>query len=94
MENGVSIKQKPYGVMKMPKDWVSFMSPFIKVESAKLPESIFQTFILEQHMYIGWIPYDQSGKETFPEKSVNGNGYSMEDIVIDHVMILNEVDLK
>jgi hypothetical protein len=94
MENSVSIKQKPYGVMKMPKDWVSFMSPFIKVESAKLPESIFQTFILEQHMYIGWIPYDQSGKETFPEKSVNGNGYSMEDIVIDHVMILNEVDLK
>jgi hypothetical protein len=94
MEKRITIKQKSYGVMKVPNDWVAFMDSFINVESVKQPSSMFQSFNSEQHMYIGWIPYDQSGKETFPEKSVNGNGYSMKDIVIDHVMILNEIDLK
>jgi hypothetical protein len=94
MEKTITMKQKTYGVMKVPRDWVAFMDTFIKVESAKQPNSMFQSFIPEQHMYIGWIPYDQSGKETFPEKSVNGSGYPIEDVVIDHVMILNEIDLK
>lgn len=94
MEKSISIKQKPYGVMKLPKDWISFKDSFIKVESAKQPNTLFQSFFPEQHMYIGWIPYDQGGKETFPENSLNGNGYSIEDINIDHLMILNEVNLK
>jgi hypothetical protein len=94
MEKSISIKQKRYGVMELPKDWISFMDSYIKVESAKQPNSSFQSFIPEHQMYIGWIPYDHNGKVTFPERSLNGNGYSMEDVSIDHVMILNEVDLK
>jgi hypothetical protein len=94
MEKSISIKQKRYGVMELPKDWISFMDSFIKVESAKQPNSSFKSFIPEHHMYIGWIPYDHNGNVTFPERSLNGNGYSMEDVSIDHVMILNEADLK
>lgn len=94
MEKSIEMKQKSYGVMKIPKDWVGFMDSFIKVESAKQPDTMFQSFFPEHHLYIGWIPYDQNGKETFPEATVNGNGYSMEDVYIDDLMILNEVDLK
>jgi hypothetical protein len=64
------------------------------VNLTKQPDSMFQSFFSEQHMYIGWIPIDQNGKETFPESTVNGNGYSMEDVNIEHLMILNKADLK
>lgn len=94
MEKSITMEQKSYGVMKMPKNWAAFMGSFIKVESSKQPDTIFQSFFPEQHMYIGWIPFDQNGKETFPEATVNGSGYSIENVTIDHLMIINKVDLK
>ena len=43
-------------------------------------------------MSFGWIPYNQADKETFPERSVNGNGYSNGDL--EHVMILDKGDIE
>lgn len=94
MVKKISLKEKSYGSVQLPEEWVTFMNSFIKVESAKQPNLFFNGFFPEQYMSIGWIPYDQADKEIFPERSVNGNGYSTGSIDMEHVMILNKVDIE
>lgn len=94
MNSDTSLQEKSYGVLKLPEEWVLFINQLIYVEKAKQSKSIFHWFNPDQYLYIGWIPYDQNGEQAFPEKSVNGNGYSVEDIIIDYTMILNENDLE
>ncbi|HHW36272.1 MAG TPA: hypothetical protein GXX18_03120 [Bacillales bacterium] len=94
MMKKVSLKEKSYGLMRLPDEWVTFMNSFLKVESAKQPDLFFNNFFPEQYMFFGWIPYNQADKETFPERSVNGNGYSNGKIELEHVMILDKGDLE
>lgn len=94
MEKRVSLQEKSYGSMQLPDDWVTFMNTFIKVESAKQPNVFINNFFPEQYMYFGWIPYDQEDKETFPERSVNGNGYSNGNVDLEHMMILGKGDIE
>ena len=94
MEKKVSLQEKSYGVLQLPDEWVTFMNSFIKVESAKQPNLFFNDFPPEQYMFFGWIPYEQTDKESFPEGSVNGSGFSNGNVDIEHVMILNEVDIE
>jgi hypothetical protein len=92
MEKKVSLKEKSYGLMQLPDEWVTFMNTFIKVESAKQPNIFFKDFFPEQYMFFGWLPYDQTNKETFPERSVNG--YSNGTVDLEHVMILDKGDIE
>lgn len=94
MEQKVSIKEKSYGLMQMPVEWAAFINAAMKVETAKQPDLFFNSFFPEQYMSFGWIPFDQAEKETFPERSVNGNGYSNGNVEMEHVMILDEGDLE
>ncbi len=94
MEEKVSIKEKSYGSMQLPDEWAAFMNASMKVETAKQPDMFFNGFIPEQYMSFGWIPHNQAGKETFPERSVNGNVYSSGNVELEHVMILGEGDLE
>ena len=43
-------------------------------------------------MSFGWIPYNQRDKEAYPERSMNGSGYSNGDL--EHVMILEKGDIE
>lgn len=86
MEKRVSVQEKSYGLMQLPDDWVTFMNAYIKVESAKQSP--------ERDIYFGWIPYDQTNKESFPESSVNGAGYSNGEVGLEYVMILNKGDIE
>ena len=86
MEKRVSVQEKSYGLMQLPDDWVKFMNAYIKVESAKQSP--------ERDMFFGWIPYDQTNKESFPESSVNGAGYSNGEVGLEYVMILNKGDIE
>ena len=55
------------------------------------------TYILsfsEQSITFGWTPYDQTDKKTFPERSVNGSGYSNGTVDMEHVMILDKGDIE
>ncbi|QRG66202.1 hypothetical protein [Brevibacillus choshinensis] len=85
MEKRVSLQEKSYGWMQLSHDWVAIMNAYRKAESAKLPE---------QDLFFGWIPYDQMNKETFPESSVNGTGYSNSEVDLEHVMIVNRGDIE
>lgn len=94
MEKKVSFQEKSYGVMELPDEWTEFMNAVIEVESTQKPNLFFNNFFPEPNMFLGWIPYDQSDKETFPEGSVNGSGYSNGNLVIEHMMILSKGDLE
>ncbi|MFZ0443614.1 MAG: hypothetical protein WAM95_02975 [Bacillus sp. (in: firmicutes)] len=93
MKKKVSLKEKSsYGLMPLPDEWVTIMNSLKKVESAKQPDLFFNDFFPEQYMSFGWIPYNQANKEAFPERSVNGSGYSNGDL--EHVMILDKEDIE
>jgi hypothetical protein len=94
MEKKVSLQENSYGVMELPDEWTGFMNAVIEVESTQKPNLFFNHFFPERNMFLGWIPYDQSNKETFPEGSVNGNGYSNGNLVIDYMMLLSKGDLE
>ena len=92
MDTNVSLQEKTYGVLRLPDDWIEFMDPFMKVERVKQPDLFFNDLFSEQYISFGWIPYNQRDKEAFPERSVNGSGYSYEDL--EHVMILDKADIE
>ena len=94
MDTKVSIQEKNYGVLRLPNDWVALMNEFMKVETAKQPEWFFNGLFSEQYISFGWIPYDQTDKETFPERSVNGKGYSSDNGDLELVMILDKGDIE
>lgn len=93
MGHRVSLQKKTYGVLKMPDEWAKFMDSVMKVGSAQQPNLFFQNMFSPRDMYFGWISYDQSGKETYPERSVNGSSYSNISADIDYLMILNSGEL-
>lgn len=94
MEKKVPLEGKSYGALPLPDEWVSFMNPFIKVESAKQPSLFFNDLFPEREMFFGWIPYNKSDKQRFPEGSVNGNRYFNGDADIDFISILNELEIE
>ncbi|MGG1662486.1 hypothetical protein [Brevibacillus sp. NRS-1366] len=94
MEKRVFAQEKSYGLMQLSDDWVTFMNAYIKVESAKQPNLFINNFSPKQDMFFGWIPYDQTNKETFPESSVNGTRYSDGEVNLEYVMILDKGDIE
>jgi hypothetical protein len=94
LENRVVLEGKSYGVLKMPRDWLSFMKPYIDVESANQVDPLFNDILPAYNMFIGWIPYDRLNQEKFPEQSVNGSSFSNGDSDIDFIRILNRVELE
>lgn len=94
MEKKISLDKKSYGMLPLPKEWVTFMNAFINVESSKQPDMFSKHFFPEQFMLFGWIPYNQAYTETMPERSFNGSGYSTGKIDLEHLMILNKEELE
>lgn len=86
MEKRVPIQEKSYGSMQLSDEWITFMNAYIKVVSAKQ--------FPEQNMFFGWIPYDQTNKETFPGSSVNGTSYVNGKVDLEHVMIVGKRDIE
>jgi hypothetical protein len=90
----VSLEEKSYGVLQIPKEWASFITSLKNTQSAKQPNLFFNQFSAERQVFYGWIPYDRNNKETFTRQSVNGNGYSNGGVNTDYLMILNESDVE
>ena len=92
MDMKVLLQEKTYGVLRFPDDWIAFLDASMKVETAKQHDLFFNDFFPEQYMSFGQIPYNQADKEAYPERSVNGSGYSNGDL--EHVMILDKGDIE
>ncbi|MEO4052964.1 hypothetical protein [Solibacillus sp. CAU 1738] len=94
MKMQVSLQEKTYGVEPIPNEWIELMNSLSKVESAKQPMPFLNQFYQSYSMYFGWLPVDELGNELFPERSVNGNGYSSSKVNLDYLMILNKSELE
>nr|WP_106779316.1 hypothetical protein [Lysinibacillus timonensis] len=92
MEQKIDLQEITYGVMKLPAEWLAFMSASEKIESAKQPNLFFNNYY--NGIYFGWLVYDELQNVSYPESSVNGNGYSISNVNLDYVMLLNEQDIE
>ncbi|WP_218276321.1 hypothetical protein, partial [Pseudomonas sp. FW305-BF6] len=55
-------------------------------------------FFLQEHGYrtslsLLMTTYDKNGKEVFPEESINGNDYIVEDELFDYIMYTDDKDV-
>lgn len=94
MKSEISLKDQSYGVMKLPKEWVSVMKSSVKASQHSNLDQLMGEIYQQQQMYIGWIPYGGNEEETFPEFSVNSNDYYIGNVDTESVMIMNKIDLE
>jgi hypothetical protein len=92
MKKDVSFGDHPYGVMKLPHDWIAVMGEMTDdaSDNGVLP---LEGVMRQVSSGIGWIPLDESGKESFPESAVNGSSYHTGLVVEEHMMIVNLDDV-
>jgi hypothetical protein len=93
LEQRVSLHKKTYGFLKYPSDWIKIQ----KLEAAAGPKE--NIFFLQEHGYrtslsLLMTTYDKNGKEVFPEESINGNDYIVEDELFDYIMYTDDKDFS
>ncbi len=93
MQREVSLKESPFGALQLPKEWVTFINPLMKMEKAKQP-GLLSYFDLKQYMYFGWMAYDENEQRVLPIMTQHNSGFSLENEDIDFVMSLNEMELE
>ncbi|WP_066305514.1 hypothetical protein [Bacillus sp. FJAT-29814] len=94
LEQAVSLENKSYGVMGLPKDWVTVVDSLGKIEAARRADLWFQSLFPARDLFFGWLPLNGENEETFPENSVNGQSYSDGDEIIDFVPFVNKSELE
>lgn len=92
MKTSVTLKNKPYGIMKIPSDWSTIITSTQNKNTAG--QNFLFSFSTPPSIHIGWMPLDEDGKETFPRKSLNGSSYSTGIGLFDYMPIMNKIDLE
>ncbi|QWC23477.1 hypothetical protein KJK41_03655 [Bacillus haikouensis] len=92
MKKEVSFDENPYGVLKLPDDWVAVME---EMADGASDNGVFplEGIMRQVASGIGWLPLDENGKETFPESAVNGSSYHTGLVEEEHIMIMNLDDV-
>jgi hypothetical protein len=93
MEKKIDVSAASYGSEKLPKEWISVLDSFIKIESSFKPD-LLGNFDLDRYMYFAWMPYDQTGKDAILEYSVNGYSFTNDDIELDFIRLMDDNDLE
>lgn len=91
LEQRIRLLKKTYGFLKYPSNW----SKIQELESKAGPKE--NIFFLQEHGYrtsltMSMTTYDKNGKEVFPEESINGNDYIVEDELIDYILYADDKD--
>ncbi|OIK10443.1 hypothetical protein BIV60_20990 [Bacillus sp. MUM 116] len=71
IEKKVSFDTKPYGVLQIPKEWVTVLNSFMEQDSAKQSNYFFKN----EQINFGWIPFNSKNKAISPH-DLNGNSFS------------------
>ncbi|MEW9052689.1 MAG: hypothetical protein AB2392_16120 [Neobacillus sp.] len=93
LDKKVSLEEKSYGVLKVPKDWLSVMKPLLKMETGNV-RTIFSSIFTRESMYFGYTAYNAADEESSVMKSVNGRGYGYKGIETEFVRHLDESQLE
>lgn len=91
LKTKISFDDTPYGMMKLPKEWITVLEESAKLQQATQSDNSFPDFFpVNQDVSFGWIPYNQSNEEVRAEKTYVGGGSSSVDLA--YVRTLNKVD--
>jgi hypothetical protein len=88
MKSEVPLQDHPYGVMKLPDNWIVVMEALADGDSGE-GSSFFNDFNPQPHLSFGWIPLDENGNESFPESFLNGSSFQKGDVREEHMRLLN-----
>ncbi|PJN86592.1 hypothetical protein [Bacillus sp. mrc49] len=80
MMHRITLQEKMYGVEEYPDHWQELMTQYAKIQ-AKDGQNEFLALGDGLQVFTGF--YDAKGKETFPQTSFTGNGYSTGDDFVD-----------
>ncbi len=91
LDQRVRLHKKTYGFLKYPSDWIKIQ----KLEATAGPKE--NIFFLQEHGYwtslsMSMTTYDKNGKEVFPEESINGNDYIVEDELFENILYTDDKD--
>lgn len=89
----VPLANQAYGALPLPKKWITLLEEVEDVQDQISPTR-FDHFLQQDGFFFGWLPKDQNGSVKYPERSLNGNGWSNGDVEVDFLMILQEADLQ
>jgi len=92
MKHPISLKERTYGVMKLPDDWVRILKA---IEPApNVQNSLFTFNHVSNQLNIKAIPYDRKQNEVFPRRTVNGSQYTSGNFKFQHIFIMDEAELE
>ncbi|GIN86257.1 hypothetical protein J6TS2_26430 [Heyndrickxia sporothermodurans] len=91
MMKEILIQEKPFGFMKIPKDWVSVMKAVQKVE---LEKRKFDNMFPHPVISFGWLPKDKTGKEAELNHIFNENGFDSYGDELESLLILSGEEIE
>jgi len=91
VKHPISVKDRTYGVMKLPDNWVHILKAIEPTQNVQ--NSLFTFNHVSTQLNIKAIPYDGEKGKVFPERSVNGSQYTSGNFNFQHIFIMNEAEL-
>lgn len=93
MKTVVSLKDKPYGIMKLPKEWVQVMKADTSGSQRPL-NMLMDEFNPGLYASFGWIPLNENGKDAEFNLPLNGSSNYNGDIHDEYMKRLSREDLE
>lgn len=89
MEKKVSLDAKHYGVLQIPKEWVTVLNSMMEQESVKQANYLFSS----EPLNFGWLPFNSKNNVVFPD-DLNGNKFSNYGEHLEMVRFLDEEEIE
>jgi hypothetical protein len=93
VQQTISLKEASYGVLKIPKEWATFVTS-INETHATSSDVFFNFMPTERQVLYGWALYNEQNELTFPSKSVNGRSSKSGEIELEFVRFLNDSEIE
>ncbi len=93
LKTAADVSGQSYCIKELPESWNLFLEPVKEIEEKRNPNTYFGFGFSEPTMRTGTILFDSEGKQTFPERSVNGKGYSNGEVILEYMHFLNKKEL-
>jgi hypothetical protein len=85
--------QESYGLKQLPEEWAAIIKASHRAATQE-SRMFFNNFHTDPHMQVGWIPFNEAGEKHIPEHTGNINSYTNGEVYLDHVLIMNEIEME
>ncbi|WP_409305069.1 hypothetical protein [Peribacillus sp. SCS-155] len=92
MEAGINIREKSFGVQKLPASWAHTLTSHIKMGSAAQPFSLFKDNGFQQFQF-GWLPFSSMEGELISPENMDLTGFSRQGEDTETFLLLNQMEV-